>query len=118
MLLKYPFYNYFINSFQKHGRIYKIANRLIEISCDVVDRLKFWNTLDESEEENMKNDIPFALAILLSVSSPLDISKNMVSDETIEFISDLLRLRTKNDEKRVSGAIQAIREYCLGNLKL
>lgn len=116
MLLKYPFYNYFINSFQKHGRIYKIANRLIEISCDVVDRLKY--TLNDSEEKNMKNDIPFALAILLSVSSPLDISKNMVSDETIEFISDLLRLRTKNDEKRVSGAIQAIREYCLENLKL
>lgn len=73
----------------------------------MINKLKYWNAHRESEEDELKNDIPYALAIYLSIESP----NNTVNEDAIEFIVDLLRVRTDN-EYRIQGAIQAVREYC------
>lgn len=51
--------------------------------------------------------ILYALPIYLSIESP----NNTVNEDAIEFVVDLLRVRT-DDEYRIQGAIQAVREYC------
>lgn len=63
----------------------------------------------QTENENWVNDVPFALAILLSITDPEDIST--FNDDVLEFICDLLRLRTNNDDERINSTIQAIRKY-------
>lgn len=103
----------FIDLFQRNGRIYQVGGRRVEIRSDVLDQLELWNIQDGNLQNPSQNDYPFALAILLSLTSPDDISKNMVSDDVMEFITDLLRLRTINNQYRIDATVHAIREYCL-----
>lgn len=79
----------------------------------MLDQLELWNIQDGNLQNPSQNDYPFALAILLSLTSPDDISKNMVSDDVMELITDLLRLRTINNQYRIDATVHAIREYCL-----
>lgn len=103
----------FIDLFQRNGRIYQVGGRRVEIRSDVLDQLELWNIQDGNLQNPSQNDYPFALAILLSLTSPDDISKNMVSDDVMELITDLLRLRTINNQYRIDATVHAIREYCL-----
>lgn len=84
---------------------------------DVVDRLKYWNLKEQDQnlptEEKTKNYFPFALAILLALTTTEEIAKN-TTEEVYNLITELLRIRTKNEE-RVQTTIHAIREYCQHN---
>lgn len=107
------FKNIFFISFQKRGRIYEVGQRLIEIRADVIDRLKLWNQTNQQEDDNA-----FALAILLSITSPEEVLNNtIIGNEAMDFICDLLRHRTNKNENRVKGAVDAIHEYCRDSSK-
>lgn len=83
----------------------------------MINQLKIWNNQDLSVDNSLENDTPFALAILLSLASPNEISKKEVSNDVMQFITDLLRRRTTNDYNRVDETIREIYEYIL-NYKL
>lgn len=73
---------------------------------DVVARLKKWNRQNIPED-----DFPFALALLLSLANPEEVSNHTVSTNVMDFILDLLHYRTNNNKNRVETALDSIREY-------
>lgn len=89
--------------FRKMVEFIRLAKSLQEISSR------------SSKEDNSQHDFPFALAIFLSLSSPdeisAEISESTVNSDVAQFISDLLRLRTNNNDARVQAVFQAIREH-------
>lgn len=78
----------------------------------MIDQLKKWNTEDPPQS---KNDYRFALAILLSLTNPDEISNGTVSDNVMQFIMDLLQLRTNGDITRFEQGINAVQKYCRDN---
>lgn len=59
-----------------------------------------------------QDDVPFALAIFLSLSTSEELSgeitKETIDSNVMEFISDMLKHRTNNNINRVTATIDAI----------
>lgn len=77
----------------------------------MIDQLKGWNMKNLPDD-----DILFALNILVSLTPPGHLSRldsalnddNDSSKAIIQFITDLLNHRTKNDRNRVESTIYAV----------
>ncbi|XP_055308261.1 uncharacterized protein LOC129572344 [Sitodiplosis mosellana] len=95
---------------KKHGRVFKIGNRLIQIERNVVDKLWQWNT--PPSNANLDLDFRFALAVFLSVVSPSDILENNIDSNSMDFVLDLMRIRSNNNAARVSAVEISIKAYC------
>lgn len=56
----------------------------MEIHVDVLNQLHFWNS--ECELGRTRNDFPFALALVLSLTSPEDMSKDGIQRDILDFV--------------------------------
>lgn len=69
---------------QRNGRIYQIGNRFIEINSDVLNMLRLWNANQRNDETL---DFRFALTLLLSILSPMDILTGAFDGEAMIFLT-------------------------------
>lgn len=63
-----------------------------------------------------KDDYPFALAILLALTDPDEIARNAVSADAMKFISDLVTIRTRSDDRTKATELR-IQKYLQKNTK-
>lgn len=73
---------------------------------DVIKQVRLWNTRNET-----KDDYPFSLSIFLALTDPEEVSKNTVNENVLQFIVDLMNVRTQNHSSRVEKATNEIRLF-------
>ncbi|XP_055308540.1 uncharacterized protein LOC129572578 [Sitodiplosis mosellana] len=102
----------------KRGRVYEIGGKLIEINVDVLNTLKTWNSHEEGDSRNDTScDFRFALTALLSILSPDNVKKGDFDREAMNFLTDLLKLRTDNNQERIENCKQQILNYLIEQRK-
>lgn len=91
--------------------MYNISGKKFEIPNYVIQSFKEWNEQTE-KKNNTEFDKRMVRVILLMCVDSASLARNEIDAGTMEFITDLLSVRTSGDENRLAALKVYANELC------